>query len=750
MKRLKSILCLVLVFVTLASFLGVRAFAEVAGDFVVENGVLTAYNGPGGDVVIPDDLGITSMGDNVFNQREDIPSVTIPYGVTSINGFSGCKLSSVIIPDSVTVICENAFAECSYLSSINMPNSVAFIGSYAFEGCGLKSVVIPDSVTSLNSQAFGSCGILETAVLPSGLSKIEKEMFVGCRSLKSITIPEGVTQIGEYAFSDSGLESVTIPSNVTSIGNRAFYCCKNLKSITLQNEDVTIGSFAFSYAGLEQPLLINNKCTLCYVPSSYTSYKIPDSVKVIGAGAFSCGKLVSVEIPYGVTTIGDCAFSQCFDLTSADIPESVTTIGNSAFLECKSLKSIKIPKGLTSLGEMAFSCSAIEMPIVLLGGTLLAHVPLAVTEYKVPDTVTKINGGAFEQCAALTSVMIPESVTSIGASAFSGCTNLKTVNLPQSLRSIGDFAFSYTGITEVKIPDGITSIGRGVFSSCKSLTLVSLPDGITAIPAGILSFCESLKTLTLPDSVTSIGESAFYCCRSLTSLTLPMGVNSIGGSAFDYCSSLTAFSIPKNVSTLGALTFGACSKLKALIIPESVTSIDKMTFYATPYVTIYGVKGSYAESFASAQNMRFCPLTSSAAATLSSITVDGKAVGFEAYNFDDSNYFKLRDLAMTLNGTGKQFEVGYNSKSDTITLTSGKAYTPVGGELTAGSNYSAAASINLAVVYLDGVEYTLQAYNIGGYNYVKLRDLAAVINFGVTYYAATDSIAINTAVGYTA
>ena len=119
-----------------------------------------------------------------------------------------------------------------------------------------------------------------------------------------------------------------------------------------------------------------------------------------------------------------------------------------------------------------------------------------------------------------------------------------------------------------------------------------------------------------------------------------------------------------------------------------------------------------------------------ATATSSTITVNGSKVSFQAYNINDNNYFKLRDLAAALSDTDKQFEVDYDSTNNAITLKSGENYTAVGGELSGSAATSNTnASVSTAVVYLDGSKISLTAYNIGGYNYFKLRDVAAALDF---------------------
>lgn len=139
-----------------------------------------------------------------------------------------------------------------------------------------------------------------------------------------------------------------------------------------------------------------------------------------------------------------------------------------------------------------------------------------------------------------------------------------------------------------------------------------------------------------------------------------------------------------------------------------------------------------------------------AAPTSSKVIVDGKPTAFEAYGIAGSNYFKLRDLAMAVTGTEKQFEVTWEGEKSAINLVSGEAYTPVGNELTAGSGTASVKGItNQSKIYVDGEETALEAYTINGNNYFKLRDVAAVFNFGVTWDGALNQIAIDTTADYT-
>ncbi|KAK8842445.1 hypothetical protein M9Y10_026031 [Tritrichomonas musculus] len=164
------------------------------------------------------------------------------------NTFKGNKfIDSIRFDNSVSIINDYAFQNCSELNQVKLSSSITSIGSGAFEGCSsLQSVSIPSSVTFIDFSVFKGCSDLTEVCLPSSIKLIRSNAFYGCSSLKTLSIPSSVTSIGDYAFySCSALETVSIPSSVTSLGEFSFGKCSSLKQIVIPTSVSSIGKSSF-------------------------------------------------------------------------------------------------------------------------------------------------------------------------------------------------------------------------------------------------------------------------------------------------------------------------------------------------------------------------------------------------------------------------------------------------------------------------------------------------------------------------
>ncbi len=126
-----------------------------------------------------------------------------------------------------------------------------------------------------------------------------------------------------------------------------------------------------------------------------------------------------------------------------------------------------------------------------------------------------------------------------------------------------------------------------------------------------------------------------------------------------------------------------------------------------------------------------------------SVSIDGITRPFEAYNIDGYNYFKLRDIAMVLSGTGSRFSVSFDTGKMEVYSQTGESYTAVGGELTAGEDKSKSAVPSAWSFYVNGKEVKVNAFNIGGNNYFKIRDLSDALGFFVDYDQAQNAVVVN-------
>lgn len=237
------------------------------------------------------------------------------------------KLTSIVLPNSITSIDKNAFLLCSGLKSITIPSKVISIGDYAFDRCtGLTSIVIPNSVTEIGIEIFYACTGLKSATIGNGLTSTGKGLFSKCSALTDVVWGNKITTISQNTFSDcSSLVNIDIPTTVTSIESGAFSSCSALEKVVVPNGILSIETSTF------------------YGCSKLTNVSLPNTIVSIKNQAFlACSILSDIEIPSSVTSIGDQVFYKCSALEKITIPDKVTSIGNDVFYECPSLKYIYI------------------------------------------------------------------------------------------------------------------------------------------------------------------------------------------------------------------------------------------------------------------------------------------------------------------------------------------------------------------------------------------------------------------------
>ena len=238
-----------------------------------------------GDITVPQGVTVIGSTENTvgvgFGDRKNITSVILPEGLTTIgnNAFTGCtNLKTVLLPNTVIYIGNNAFWECSSLESIDLPPNLTYIGSHAFhytpyyndEGNWQDGVLyIGNYLISVKQDYTG------TFTVKAGTRGIAGHAF-GATGITEISIPDSVIFIGDQAFNNCAISHITIPDSVTTIGAGAFVYSQHLTSIVISNNVTELASYIF----------------------------------------YGCSKLESVVIGSGVTTIYYNAFAECDNLSS--------------------------------------------------------------------------------------------------------------------------------------------------------------------------------------------------------------------------------------------------------------------------------------------------------------------------------------------------------------------------------------------------------------------------------------------------
>lgn len=508
-------------------------------DFIIENGTLIQYTGPGGDVVVPE--GITAIREQAFYQCDTLHSITLPKGLTSIGSqaFFCTQLEQVTLPDSLTFIGEYAFAACSRMRSITIPEKVTTIDYYAFRHCDLlDTVILLGAVTELAYDVFDRRLDLALAAPNTSLELLKDHELLSAAVLGFLlhpqlyTDPTTVTQYQKLIATEKNhllpvLLEKDLVQGIEQYCEAGLVTAKNIDSSFLQPAIHANASQCVSYLmnwkhrhisseDLEDQLmqeLLKDPYNIADMEELWSYRQQEDGTFVILGYK---GNDTEITLPerigqVPVTALGDDVFN-AFNVRKLPHPYRILT----------GITSITIPEGIRTIGHRCFQgCCNLQ-------------------SVSIPNTVTAIGERAFRGCTQLTSIHLPDSITSLGDQAFGTCRRLQSITLSKGLRRIGKWTFQYCeSLQSIILPDRITTIGHSAFEKCASLQTITLPKTLTEIGFGAFTCCFSLLTLQVPEGVTTIGNSAFYNCRSLTYMNIPASVTCIGSGAFMECKKLT-------------------------------------------------------------------------------------------------------------------------------------------------------------------------------------------------------------------
>ena len=487
-------------------------------------------------VILPDSL--TTIQAFAFSGSA-LESVSIPANVEFIgrSAFENTPLTNLTFAQgcALRVLEQDAFAGTENLTEITLPRSLTVLGSRAFRESGLKTVTFEPGIAlkTIPAEAFAGSG-LAAVVIPDSVTLIDDGAFRDCRSLTSVTL--GAVEnlyIGSNAFYNTALTTVDIPANVAYIGEYAFVGLEKLESFTVSADNAW-------YKAEDGLLMSKDGRKLIAVPGNRTgSLTVPQSVEVIGFGAFENSKLSSVTFP------ADC---------------NILTLGYRAFYGAKNLRQITVPASVVSIDYYAFAtCENLEKVIFAEGSRL-----------------TGVYEGAFYGCGKLSAITLPDTVVEISEFAFYGCTSLDRIPVSgtSALKGIYDYAFAYAGITDLMIPETVTDIGEYAFMGirARSITVPDTNKKELVIGIGAFADCGELEEITLPfigasfedPDITWAGyifgaggfqANAAYTPAGLKTITVTEGITEVPDWAFCQMKTLERINLPHSIVSVGQSAF---------------------------------------------------------------------------------------------------------------------------------------------------------------------------------------------------
>ena len=507
---------------------------------------------------------------------------TIP-GKVEVNGFSitvkaigGQRfqniggLKKIILPSTVTTICDNAFQNCS-LESIDLSH-VLYIGAYAFQNCELDSIDL-SHVLSIGAYAFQECSKLREIGNPN-LTTITEGVFEGT-NISSISFPNATTIMNDAFKNCKSLINITLPkiisigcqnSNGVSYGG-AFSGCDALRTITLPEtikelypsnlenlESITINSSTptFWYGGSF------DSNTLIWVPkealSSYKEQWASFASQILPIGA---------KIDYDIrTTAQDNAPGLLQQLDRNNL---------------NSIVSLKVSGTINGYDIMLFRNKMDNLHHLDLSDADIVANPYEYFQGCCSED-SVLGDNAFYNVKQLITIKIPKSIKSIGDYTFNRCSVKNVIFQNKQNIEIGERAFANSDVENINLPIG-TILKSYCFNGCKKLHKIILPEGLECVP-GYCFYETNIKSVEFPSSLKRIEESAFNVNghdMGLDSISLP-GLTYIGYRAFYKNYNLREVKLPSTLEEIAPEAFSNCNIKKVYTYTVLPTNISQNTF----------------------------------------------------------------------------------------------------------------------------------------------------------------------------
>lgn len=554
------------------------------------------------------------------------------------------------------------------VSRLEIPESiygktVSTIGGWSlYSGCNIvEEVVLPDTVSVLEEEAFAELmGMARISVSEDNpyfvvsdnalYSKDKKKLYWVSPKVKEFQIPNGVEWIGYYTFlKDSQVESIYISDEVDlasdgvsaySLASNIFCKCANLKRFVVSNTHLY-------YKTSEGVLYSKDGKKLYLVPRNYgkDTFIVPEGVIEIGSEAFcDCTGFTEIVFSDSVESLSAYSFKGCTGLQRVVIPDKVTLIPYYAFIGCSSLQEIVLPETLRFIGGQAFdSCEVLTS--VVYAGDEVDEIRLAIesgikwekSSSESAEVMTDeamffwktnnrgnivITGTKIKKSAV--KIVIPnkidgKTVEEIANRAFSGHERLRSVTIPETVRTIGEEAFWETPVLEEIVVDKDNPNYRSADGNLYNKEITYLY-WVTADQTG---------AFIIPETVRGMDRKAFDSCKNVTSIHIQTNgrnpqesfyIGTLFNDNFSQCTNLSAiwvdgnhpyysstdgvlftrdgmrllavppafnqknYVVPYNVREIGGFSFSGCYKIETVTIPDGIATIELFAFMNCPSI----------------------------------------------------------------------------------------------------------------------------------------------------------------------
>ncbi len=713
-----------------------------------------------------DDTGTLFYYNILSNSTVEVTGLTTDEYIPVSNSYTDAYID---IPETVTNggttytivgIGDYAFYNCRNIMRLIMSDMVTYIGARAFfADAGLEEITLSTALTTIKMQAFTQNTGLTSITLPENVTTIESSAFMMCTSLKEVTSlnPEPPT-CDDTAFSNVTLSGVTLYVPNASIekystanvwqdfGEIVANGTEKEKTPLETGEEFTADNIRYCVvSGEDQTVEVTHYTTTSTTATLYAGdMVIPATVEYddfiytivgIGANAFnSCTELTSLELPEGITYIGNSAFSYC-SLPILSLPNSLTTIGDYAF-RYSSLTEITVPENVTFIGEESF------------------YMSTYLTEATINAKVNTLLPNAFAYCTAMISVTLPNTLYLLKSQAFNNCSRLRSITshnpeapicdvnvflsvsvsncilyVPKGAKEAYVSADTWENFYIVEldeegetpptnenrfVEDGIyyeitdaealtcevtfATTSMNSYSSDVVIPETVSHDGntyrVTGIGYSAFRASKDLTKVTIPESVTNIGTYAFFKCASLKEIAIPSSIAEINEYSFYDCSSLMELTIPKNISFVGNNAFYGCTSLKTITLEDSDSPLEfenNYAFYNAPLTTLYLGRNIICDN-----STFYSPFYSFS--TLKNITFSEKVTSLVDYQFRSNTGLEELTLPSWITDIGKYVFYGCTSLKKVI-ITEGEGRTALGDYIFANCTALKEVSLPEGLIY---------------------------------------------------